>query len=268
VDLGIKGKVAMVSGASRGLGFAIANQLAAEGVSVSIMSRQENAVNEAARRIYQEHGQEHGAQVLGFAGDVRTAEAIDLWHETTMEAFGRIDMLVANSGGPPPGTFAAFDDAAWRNAFDLLVLSAIRMARRSIEKMMSLGAGGSVLLMTSSSVKEPIPNLSLSTILRPSVCALAKTLANEYASHRIRVNHLIPGRISTDRVREVDEETSNRLGIPIEEQRRRSAATIPLGRYGVPDELARAAVFLLSDAASYITGATLQVDGGLIRSAL
>ncbi|MGH9432006.1 MAG: SDR family oxidoreductase [Terriglobia bacterium] len=263
MDLGLKGKVAMVSGASRGLGFAIAQQLAAEGASVSILSRHEDAVSEAARRIHQEHG----AQALGFAGDVRSAEAIDQWHETTMQVFGRIDMLVANAGGPPAGNIAAFDDAAWQNAFDLLVLSAVRMARRSIEKM-TAGTGGSVLLMTSSSVKEPIPNLALSTILRPSVSALAKALANEYASRRIRVNHLIPGRIATDRLRELDEAASKKLSIAVEEQQRRSAATIPLGRYGLPEELARAAVFLLSDAASYITGATLQVDGGMIRSVL
>jgi len=253
----------MVSGASRGLGFAIAQQLAAEGATVSIFSRGQDAVNEAARRIHEEQG----AQALGFAGDVRSAGAIDQWHETTMEVFGRIDMLVANAGGPPAGNFAAFDDAAWQNAFELLVLSAVRMARRSIERM-AAGAGGSILFLTSSSVKEPIPNLALSTILRPSVSALAKTLANEYASRRIRVNHLIPGRISTDRVRELDATASQRLGIPVEEQQRRSAATIPLGRYGSPDEFARAAVFLLSDAASYITGSTLQVDGGMIRSVL
>ena len=253
----------MVSGASRGLGFAIAKQLAAEGASVSILSRGQDAVNEAARSIHTEHG----AQTLGFAGDVRSAEAIDQWHESTMQAFGRIDMLVANAGGPPAGNFAAFDDAAWQNAFELLVLSAVRMARRSIEKM-TLGTGGSILFLTSSSVKEPIPNLALSTILRPPVSALAKVLANEYASRRIRVNHLIPGRISTDRLRELDEAASQRLGIPVEEQQRRTAARIPLGRYGLPEELARAAVFLLSDAASYITGATLQVDGGMIRSVL
>jgi 3-oxoacyl-[acyl-carrier protein] reductase len=259
----LKGKVAMVSGASRGLGFAIAKQLAAEGVSVSILSRRESAVMEAAKRIHQEHG----AQALGFAGDVRSPEAIDQWHETTMQAFGRMDMLVANAGGPPAGNFAAFDDAAWQNAFELLVLSVVRMARRSIEKM-AAGAGGSILFLTSTSVKEPIANLTLSTILRPPVSALAKVLANEYASRRIRVNHLIPGRISTDRLRELDEAVSQRLGISLEEQQRRSYSAIPLGRYGLPEEFARAAVFLLSDAASYITGATLQVDGGMVHSIL
>jgi 3-oxoacyl-[acyl-carrier protein] reductase len=264
VDLGLKGKVALVSGASRGLGFAIAQQLAAEGASVSMIARHADAVNQAAHRIHELHG----AQALGFAGDLGSAEAIDQWHETTMQVFGRIDLLVANSGGPPAGNFAAFDDAAFRNAFDLLVMSAVRMARRSIEHMTAGAVGGSILFLTSSSVKEPIPNLALSTILRPAVSALAKTLANEYASRRIRVNHLIPGRFATDRVRELDEAASHRLGIPVEEQRRRSAATIPLGRYGLPEELARAAVFLLSEAASYITGATLQVDGGLLRSVL
>jgi 3-oxoacyl-[acyl-carrier protein] reductase len=127
---------------------------------------------------------------------------------------------------------------------------------------------GSILLLTSSSVKEPIPNLALSNVIRPAVTAFAKTLALEVAGRGVRVNHLIPGRIATDRLRELDEGNAKRAGIPVEEHRQRVMATIPLGRYGEPAEFARAAAFLLSDAAAYITGATLQVDGGLIRFVL
>jgi 3-oxoacyl-[acyl-carrier protein] reductase len=141
------------------------------------------------------------------------------------------------------------------------------MVRLAVPSMKARG-GGSILFSTSSSVKEPIQNLALSNVLRASVAALAKTLANELAPDRIRVNCLIPGRIDTDRVRELDEARSRQSGISVEEQRNRTAATIPLGRYGMPEEFAEAAVFLLSEASRYTTGASLQVDGGLVRSVI
>jgi 3-oxoacyl-[acyl-carrier protein] reductase len=260
VDLGLKGKVAMIAGASRGLGFAVARMLAREGASVSIASRDPAAIEAAANKV----GQETGAAALGLAADVRSAAAIERWHAATRERFGGVDLLVTNSGGPPAGPLEAFDDAAWQSAFELLVMSALRMVRAVAPSMIER-KGGSILLLTSSSVKEPIPRLALSNVLRPSVAALAKTLANELAPKGIRVNHLIPGRIATDRLRELEEANSRRAGISLQEQERRAAAAIPLGRYGTPEEFARAAAFLLSDAASYITGATLQVDGGLIR---
>jgi 3-oxoacyl-[acyl-carrier protein] reductase len=263
VDLGLAGKVAMVAGASRGLGFAIARELAHNGVAVSIASRDEAAIAKAAEQIHVESG----AEALGVACDVRSADALAAWHRATIEKFGGLDLLVTNSGGPPAGTFENFDDAAWQNAFDLLVMSALRLARLAIPSMSARGRG-SILMLTSSSVKEPVPNLILSNVLRPAVTALAKSLANELAPRHIRVNHLIPGRIATDRLKELDEINSKKAGIPIAEHQRRVFATIPLGRYGQPEEFAHAAVFLLSEAASYITGATLQVDGGLLRGVL
>jgi 3-oxoacyl-[acyl-carrier protein] reductase len=175
-----------------------------------------------------------------------------------------IDLLYTNSGGPPPGSTLSFDDAAWQRAFDLLLMSAVRMIRLAVPSMTMRG-GGAILLPTSSSVKEPIANLALSNILRGAVSSLAKTLALELASKRVRVNQLIPGRIDTDRLRELDEANSKRAGVSLEEQQRKMAATIPLGRYGDAAEFASAAVFLLSDAASYVTGATLQVDGGMLH---
>jgi 3-oxoacyl-[acyl-carrier protein] reductase len=253
----------MVAGASRGLGYAVARALAAEGAHVSLMSRSVSAIREAASRIEQETS----ADALALQGDVCSTESIERWHAATLERFGGVDLVFTNSGGPPPGSALGFDDESWQHTFELLVLSVVRLVRTTVPSMARRGKG-SVVIATSSSVKEPIPNLALSTVLRASVSALAKTLALELAAQNIRVNQLVPGRIDTDRVRELDEANGRRLGISAAEQRSRSAAAIPLGRYGVPEEFGRAAAFLLSDAASYVTGATLQVDGGLIRSIL
>lgn len=262
MDLGLKGKVAMVAGASRGLGFAVAKALAADGASVSIASRDEAAICDAAKRLTGSAG-----DVFAMAADVRAAEDIARWTAATERRFGGLDLLFTNSGGPPAGPAIAFDDAAWQEAADLLLFSVLRMVRAAVPSMKKRG-GGSILMSTSSSVKEPIPNLGLSTVMRASVSALAKTLALELAAEKIRVNQIIPGRLDTDRLRQLDEGNAKKAGIATDEQRKRSIASIPAGRYGDPDEFGRAAAFLLSDAASYITGATLQIDGGLIRSVL
>jgi 3-oxoacyl-[acyl-carrier protein] reductase len=263
MDLGLKDRVAMVAGASRGLGFAVAQALAAEGARVSVCSRKASAIQQAAQQL--ERVAE--GRVLATTADVTSAEEIERWRQATTERWGGVDLLVTNSGGPPAGIFTALDDAAWQKGFELLVLSAIRMVRTVLPSMRGR-ADASILLMTSSSVREPIPNLTLSTVLRASVAALAKTLANELAPEGIRVNHLIPGRIATDRLRELDEINARRAEITIAEQQTRAMAAIPLRRYGTPEEYGRAAAFLLSGAASYITGAALQVDGGLIKAVL
>ena len=263
MDLGLKDKVAMVGGASKGLGFAVARALALEGARVSIASRDREGADAAADRIRQESG----AEVLAQATDLSVADAIAGWHQSTVSRFGGVDLLFANTGGPPAGGALTFDDEAWRSAFELLVLSAVRTIRLVVPSMTARG-GGAILVGTSSSVKEPIANLALSNVLRASVAALAKTLAIELAPSGIRVNNLIPGRIDTDRVRQLDAINAKRAGIAVDEQHQRMAATIPLGRYGQPDEFGRMAAFLLSDAAAYITGASVQVDGGLIKGVL
>jgi 3-oxoacyl-[acyl-carrier protein] reductase len=216
MDLGLKGKIAMVGGASKGLGF---------------------------------------------------ADAIAAWHEATLQQFGGVDLLFANTGGPPAGSALAFDDRAWRCAFELLLMSVVRSIRAVVPSMSSRG-GGAILVGTSSSVKEPLPNLALSNVLRSGVTSLTKTLSVELAPQKIRVNTIIPGRIATDRLRQLDEINSNRQGLSLPDHQARAAASIPLGRYGAPDDFGRVGAFLLSDAASYITGASVQVDGGLVKGLL
>jgi len=252
----------MVAGASRGLGFGVAEALAREGAAVSISSSSQASIDEAATRL-----SSTGAKVLASVVDVRNAGHIAAWGKTTIERFGGIDLLFTNSGGPPAGAAISFDDAAWQNAIDLLLFSTLRMVRAVAPSMKQRG-GGSILMSTSSSVKEPVPNLGLSTVVRASVSALAKTLAIELAPDRIRVNQIIPGRIDTDRVRHLDEITAKKQGVTADQAKAKAIASIPMGRYGEPPEYGRVAAFVLSDAAAYMTGSTVQVDGGLIRSVL
>jgi 3-oxoacyl-[acyl-carrier protein] reductase len=263
MDLGLKGKVALVAGASKGLGFAVAQALAAEGAVVSISSRDETAIADAAKRIENATG----SKVMAMAVDVRDHGATDRWIAKSAAALGGIDALMTNSGGPPAGPAVSFDDQAWQDAAELLLFSTIRMVRGAVPHMERRG-GGAILVSTSSSVKEPIPNLGLSTVLRASVSALAKTLALELAAKKIRVNQIIPGRIDTDRVRQLDEINAKKQGITPDEARAKAMAAIPMGRYGQSDEFGRVGAFLLSEAASYMTGATVQVDGGQSRSVL
>jgi 3-oxoacyl-[acyl-carrier protein] reductase len=263
MDLGLTGKIAMVGGSSKGLGYAVARALAREGAQVSIASRDADAIRKAADAL----GRESGSQLLAVPADLGTADGIEQWHAATMKKFGGVDLLFANTGGPPAGTALGFDDAAWQSAFELLLLSLVRTVRLVVPSMRARG-GGSILVGTSSTVKEPFPNLALSNVMRAGVTAFVKTLAGELAAERIRVNTLLPGRVATDRLTYLDDANAKKAGITADEQRQRALATIPMGRYGDPDEFGRAGAFLLSDAASYITGAALQVDGGLIKGLL
>jgi 3-oxoacyl-[acyl-carrier protein] reductase len=262
MDLGLKGKVAMIGGASRGLGFAVAEALAKEGASVSISSSNQASIDEAAKKL-----SAAGAQVLATAVDARNGDQIAAWGRKTSERFGGVDLLFTNSGGPAAGPAVSFDDAAWQNAIDLLLFSTLRMVRAAVPSMKQRG-GGAILMSTSGSVKEPIPNLGLSTVVRASVSALAKTLALELAADKIRVNQIIPGRIDTDRVKQLDEIAGKKQGITADQAKTKSIGGIPMGRYGEATEYGRVAAFILSNAASYMTGATVQVDGGLLRGVL
>ncbi|MCX2727995.1 SDR family oxidoreductase [Thermomicrobium sp. 4228-Ro] len=260
MDLGLRGKVAMVAAASQGLGKAVALGFAREGANLAICSR-----NQAALEAVAAEARSFGVDVLAVPADLTRAEDIAKFVEKSIAHFGGIDILVTNAGGPPAGTFQDFaDDAPWQGAFELTLLSAVRLIRGVLPSMRARG-GGAIIVMTSSSIKIPIPNLILSNVFRAGVAALAKTLAEELAPYNIRVNNVLPGRIATERLLYLDQVNAERAGVSVEEMRQRTIAQIPMGRYGDPEEFANAVVFLASERASYITGASLQVDGGYIR---
>jgi len=259
MDLGLKDKVALVAASSKGLGYGVAKALAANGAKVSLCSRSADDVAAAAETI----AKDYGAEALATACDVRVAADIQAWVDKTASAWGAIDCLLVNAGGPPAMTLKEASDDDFQAAFELTLLSSFRMIRMTIPHMTS---GGSILTVTSSSIKEPSPRLGLSTVMRAGVAGMVKTLADELASDGIRLNNLIPGRIDTDRVAQLDAVTSEKTGVSIEEVKTRAIANIPLGRYGTIDDFGAAGAFLLSPAASYITGATLRVDGGAMRS--
>jgi 3-oxoacyl-[acyl-carrier protein] reductase len=263
MDLGLRDKVAMVGGASKGLGYAVARALAAEGARVAIASRDGDAIARAAHTIEKETG----SRALAVPADLSQADAISRWHAATIKEFGGVDLLFANTGGPPAGAALDFDDRAWQGGFELLLLSVIRTVRLVVPSMRARG-GGAILVGTSSTVKEPFANLAISNVMRAGVTALVKTLSFELAADQIRVNTLLPGRIATDRLKYLDEVNAKKAGITADDQRQLALATIPMGRYGAPDDFGRAGAFLLSDAASYVTGASLQVDGGLLKGLL
>lgn len=259
MDLSLKDKVALIAAASKGLGYGVARAMGREGAHLSICSRDAEQVRRAAEKL----SAETGAQVLAVPCDVRDAAAIEAWIAQTVARWGRIDALLVNAGGPPAMTFKETTDAHWQAAFELTLLSAIRLIRAALPHMSS---GSAILTITSSSIKEPIERLGLSTVMRAGVAGLVKTLADELASDGIRINNLIPGRIDTDRVAQLDQNTASVRGITFEQARAEAVSKIPLRRLGTIDEFGAAAAFLLSPAASYITGATLRIDGGAMRS--
>lgn len=258
MDLGLKGKVALVSAGSKGLGYGVARALAADGARVSICSRDVANVEAAVARLREETG----ADVIGMACDVTKPEHIAAWVAASA-AWGPVHALLVNAGGPPGGLALDMTDAQWQAAFELTLLSAVRMIRAAVPRMTE---GGAILTVTSSSVREPIERLGLSTVMRSGVAGLVKTLADELAPQQIRVNNLIPGRMDTERVAQLDEAAAQRTGKSIEDIRSASIAKIPLRRLGTTGDFGAAGAFLLSPAAAYITGATLRVDGGMMRS--
>ncbi len=254
METGLRGRRALVTAASRGLGFATARALAAEGCRVAISSSDEKRIQAAAQTL-----REEGHDVVARVADVSQADQCrDLveWATTTL---GGLDVLVNNTRGPTFGTVADLDDQAWTEAFNLVLMSAVRLTRASLPALRR--SRGTIVNLTSIAAHQPVDNLVLSNALRPAVVAMGKTLANE-AAPEVRVNSILTGRFETDRIVEENRHQAAQLGVDLKEFTARSIRDIPLGRHGRPEELAAAVVFLAGDSASFITGTTLAVDGG------
>ncbi|MEE9275322.1 MAG: SDR family oxidoreductase [bacterium] len=256
----MEGKVALVAAGSRGLGRASALAIARRGANVAICSRDGESAGAAAEAI----AQEAGVETWHCSADLSTPEGPATFVGGAAERFGGVDVLVSNAGGPPRGEFVEFDDAAWQRAFELGVMSAIRLVRETLPHMKNRD-GGRIIFILSSSVREPIEGLILSNVMRPAVAGLAKTLSRELAPEKILVNVVAPGTFLTDRVREGRQQMADKEGITLEELLERVGRMTPLGRMGDPAEFASMVAFLASPESSFISGGVHVVDGGRLR---
>jgi 3-oxoacyl-[acyl-carrier protein] reductase len=263
MDLGLKGRVAIVGASSRGLGKACAMELAREGATVVICARHVEQLGAAAREIREATG----VEVLHLQVDLTQAGQIRHLVDETLRRYGRIDVLVTNNGGPPAGYFDDFDDGDFATAHELTLMSVVRLIR-SVLPAMRLQRWGRIVNITSVSVKQPIDNLLLSNIYRAGVVALAKTLSPQVAPDGITINNVAPGYTRTDRVLELAASRAEKEGKSTEEVLNEQAANYPMKRMGEPEELAATVAFLASERAGYITGTTVQVDGGYVEGLL
>ena len=259
MNLGLVGRVALVTAASRGLGRAIAEEFATEGATVAMCARGETALREAADSI-----RARGNEVLAIVGDVSRAEDVERIVSETIGRFGRVDILVNNAGGPPSGPFESLTQAQWEEAVRLTLFSAVNLTRQVLPGMKDR-KWGRILNVTSIAVKQPVEGLMLSNSIRAAVTGFAKTLANEVAPFGITVNNILPGSTRTARVEELARQTAEREGISPDEALGRSIAQIPMRRLGDPREFAAVAAFVASERASYLTGTSIAVDGGWIK---
>jgi 3-oxoacyl-[acyl-carrier protein] reductase len=250
MDLGLRDHVYVITGGSRGLGLATAQALVTDGARVVISARSEDGVAAAVAGL-------GAANAVGLAADNSSPDAPQRLIAAATEAFGRLDGVLISVGGPPGGSVAEITDEQWRASFESVFLGAVRMA---VAFGAALGDGGSIVFVLSTSVRAPLPSLAISNGLRPGLAGVAKSLADDLGPQGIRVNALMPGRVATGRVIEID----TRIGDP-EQVRAELSQRIPLRRYAEPDEFGKAAAFLLSPAAGYISGAMIPVDGGALR---
>jgi 3-oxoacyl-[acyl-carrier protein] reductase len=262
MDLGLRNHVALVTASSKGLGKATAQQLVGEGAKVVICARGQEALEQTRDEIASS-----GAEVLALPADLTAPGAAETLVDATLERFGQLDILIANAGGPPPGGFLDLEEKDWDAAVQLTLISFVRLCYAAIPALVQSDAG-TILAFTSVSVKQPLANLVLSNSLRLGVTGIVKSLADELGPDGVRVNAICPGWTRTDRVEHLLADRAARNGTSIEQEAAAVAQAVPLGRIATPDEFARAAAFLVSPAASYITGVSLLVDGGMYRGAM
>ena len=253
-------RAALVMAGTKGIGRGCAEQLAAAGLAVAVCAR---TGADVAATV--EHLRGAGAQAHGIVADVSDPVDLAAAFDTVDEAFGRLDVLVANAGGPPPGDFMDLADEHWLIGYQLTLMSAVRAIRHAVPRMRT-GRSGRIVVIGSSSVRQPVSGIALSNAFRPALAGVVKHLAAELAADGITVNMVSPGRIDTDRVRQLDERAAERSGSSYEAVRRTEEAGIPMGRYGAATEIGALVAFLASEQAGYITGQTPLVDGGLVRS--
>jgi 3-oxoacyl-[acyl-carrier protein] reductase len=260
MDLHLKGKRAFVAGSSRGLGYATALLLAREGCQVVLNSRDEELVTAAAATI----AGETGILTTGVAGDVSDASTADALIKSAVNSMGGLDILITNAGGPPAGSFEIFDEETWQKAVDTSFMSHVRLIRAALPFLRE-SRSPSVLTITSYTVKQPVQNLVLSNSVRAATVGLTKSLAMELGKDGIRFNSILPGWTMTERVQNLMKFRAENNNSSVEEEMTRQNAEIPLGRMAQPEEFARVAVFLVSPAASYVTGVMVNVDGGIAK---